>query len=203
VETNEYKLFLHRYVEQVWEQGNVVAIAKYVSTRCIYHDSALPDTLVGPIALTDYILHFRSALRDWHFQVEDVVGEGSAIAVRWTVQGTHDAPLAQMPPTDQPVHLTGITLYRLRGSKIIEAWNCWNRTGLIRLRTVFCACGARLVALDDETLFQAYHHHVDAAHAQDQFTVTDEQIRAVIAACVHEFNLPLQEPDAAPAHGAA
>lgn len=203
METNEYKLFLHRYVEQVWERGNLVGIAKYVSTRCRYHDSALPHTLAGPRALTEYIRHFRSALRDWHFQVEDVVGEGNAIAVRWTVQGIQDEPLGQMPPTSQPVQLTGVTLYRLRGSKIVEAWNCWNRSGLVRLRTVFCACGARLVALDDETLFQAYHHHVAAAHREDQFAVTDEQIRAVMAACAHEFNSPLQEPNFAPAHSAA
>jgi steroid delta-isomerase-like uncharacterized protein len=128
VETNEYKLFLHRYIQQVWERGNMVAIGKYVSTACICHDSALPDTLADPIALTDYICHFRSALRDWHFQVEEVVGEGNAIAVRWMVQGIHNAPLGQLPPTGQPVHLTGITLYHLHANKIIEAWNYWNPT---------------------------------------------------------------------------
>jgi hypothetical protein len=35
VETNEYKLFLNRYVEQVWERGNLAAIGKYMSTDCI------------------------------------------------------------------------------------------------------------------------------------------------------------------------
>jgi predicted ester cyclase len=203
MEANEYKLFLKRYVEQVWERGNLVAIGKYVSTDCIYHDSAFPYTLDGPKVIADYIFHFRSALQDWHFQVEDVVGEGNTIAVRWTVQGIHQALLGQLPPTGHPVQLTGVTLYRLRGSKIIEAWNCWNRIGLVKLRTVFCACGARLVALDDATLFQVYRHHADTAHREDQFSVTDEQIRAVIAGSVHELTRPPQEPDLARAHGAA
>src|SRR5215212_7315898 len=114
---NEYKLFLKRFVEQVWEHGNLAAIGKYVSTDCVYHDTALPYTLEGPDVLADYIFHFRSALHDWQYQVEDVVGEGDKIAVRWTVQGSHQALLGELPPTGHPVRVSGVTLYHLRANK--------------------------------------------------------------------------------------
>jgi len=43
------------------------------------------------------------------------------------------------------------------------------------------------VACGDEPLCEAYYHHVEVAHAENQRTVTDEQIRAVIAAGAHDF----------------
>ena len=199
---NEYKLFLKRFVEQVWVRGNFAAIGKYVSTDCIYHDTALPYTLEGPSVLADYISRFRSALLDWHFQVEDVVGEGGKVAVRWTVQGFDQALLGELPPTGHPIQVSGITLYHLQANKIIEAWNCWDRIGLVKLRAVFCACGTRLVALDDPALVQAYHHHVDAVHQEDQFSTTDEQIHAVIATSAHKFNLGSPKTGLAREHGA-
>lgn len=202
MKTNDYKLFLKRYVEQVWQRGNLAALGKYVSTDCIYHDTALPYTLNGPNALADYISHVRSALRDWHFHAEDVIGEEETIAVRWIVQGVHQGLLAHLPPSGRPVQLSGISLYRFQGSKIIEAWNCWNRLGLVKLRSVFCACGARLIALDDAALAQAYRQHADAAHQEDQYRVTDEQICAVIVGCAHELSMQPQEPDLEREYGA-
>ena len=62
------------------------------------------------------------------------------------------------------------------------------------MRTVFCACGHRLSAVDDDRLFQRYRNHVDEAHPDDR--ITDEQIRAVIAACAHDY-------EKEPAHEAA
>ncbi len=53
------------------------------------------------------------------------------------------------------------------------------------MRTVFCACGHRLSAVDDAQLFQRYRSHVDEAHPDTN--TTDEQIRAVILACAHDY----------------
>jgi hypothetical protein len=57
------------------------------------------------------------------------------------------------------------------------------------MRTVFCACGHRLIAVDDTQLFQQYRSHVDATHPDH--SVTNEQIRAVIAASAHDYDKEL------------
>jgi predicted ester cyclase len=189
--SDEYKLFLRRFVEQVWERGNLTAIGHYISTRCIYHDLALARDLCGPVELTNYIEQLRTAVRDWHFRVEDVVSEGNSIAMRWSIEGTQDGPLAQLPPTGGPVQLIGITIYQLTGSKVTEAWSCWNAERLRLMRTVFCACGMRLEAPDDTALFQHYRAHIDATHPDRSYS--DEQIRAVIRGCAHERHAPAAE----------
>jgi hypothetical protein len=44
---DEYKVFLRRFVEQVWEHDNLTAIGQFISTRCIYHDTALDREFCG------------------------------------------------------------------------------------------------------------------------------------------------------------
>jgi predicted ester cyclase len=184
MDSDECKLFLRRFVEQVWERGNLTAIGHYIATRCIYHDLALARDFCGPAELTHYIEQFRSAIQNWHFRVEDVVSEGSTIAIRWIIEGAQDRPLAQLPPTGRPVQLIGITMYQLTRSKVTEAWSCWNAEGLRLMRTVYCACGMRLEALDDTALFHQYRAHVDASHPDQSYS--DEQIRSVLRGCAHD-----------------
>ena len=57
------------------------------------------------------------------------------------------------------------------------------------MRTVFCACGHRLIAVDDSQLFQQYRSHVDTTHPD--CSVTNEQIRAVIVASAHDYEKEL------------
>jgi predicted ester cyclase len=184
MDPGEYKLFLRRFVEQVWERGNLTAIGQYIATRCIYHDLALARDLCGPVELTHYIEEFRTAVRNWHFRVEDVVSEGNSIAMRWIIAGIQEGPLAQLRPTGRPIQLIGLTLYQLMGSKVTEAWSCWNAEELRLMRRVFCACGIQLEAPDDTALFQQYRAHVDATHPDRSYS--DEQIRAVILGCAHD-----------------
>jgi hypothetical protein len=89
------------------------------------------------------------------------------------------------------LRLIGITMYQLRGSKVAEAWSCWNVQEIQQLRSVFCACGKQLEALDDTALFQQYRAHVDATHPD--WSYTDEQIRSVILGCAHECQAPATE----------
>jgi predicted ester cyclase len=188
--TDEYKVFLRRFVEQVWEHDNLTAIGQHVATRCIYHDTALGREFCGPVELTHYVQEFRAAVRNWHFQVEDVVSAGNTIALRWIIEGIHDGALPQLPPTGRPVQLKGITIYQLRGSKVAEAWSCWNATGVQLMRSVFCACGRRLEAPDDTALFQQYRTHVDATHPD--WSYSDQQIRSVILGCAHDWHGPAE-----------
>jgi predicted ester cyclase len=37
-----------------------------------------------------------------------------------------------IPPTGKEVEVTGITLYRIQGGKIVESWNVEDKFGLLR-----------------------------------------------------------------------
>jgi predicted small metal-binding protein len=52
------------------------------------------------------------------------------------------------------------------------------------MRTVFCSCGIRLLAPDDEELFSVYRKHFDEAHPE--MHITDETIHGVIDGSAHD-----------------
>jgi hypothetical protein len=52
------------------------------------------------------------------------------------------------------------------------------------MRTVFCSCGIRLIAPDDEELFSVYRKHVDEAHPE--MHMSDETIHGVIVGSAHD-----------------
>ncbi len=54
------------------------------------------------------------------------------------------------------------------------------------MRTVFCACGQRLVADDDIALARVYREHADTVHPD--MNITDQKIDAVIKATANDID---------------
>ncbi len=64
----------------------------------------------------------RAAFADIRIVVDDLVVEGSAIAWRWTLTGTHVGAFAGIAATGRPVALRGVDFQRLEGGKVVEHW---------------------------------------------------------------------------------
>ena len=52
--------------------------------------------------------------------VEDVVAEGYKVVTRWKGRGTLQGKLLGIAPTSNQVEVTGITIHRIEGGKIVE-----------------------------------------------------------------------------------
>ena len=68
------------------------------------------------------VVPFLMAFPDWHGTVDDIIAEGDEVVNRWTGHGTHLVELMGIPATGKPVTLTGITIFRIAGDKIVEEW---------------------------------------------------------------------------------
>jgi len=54
------------------------------------------------------------------------------VAVRWGVRGTHRGTFMGVPPTEKPVSVNGIIIYRLEDQKIVEYWGSFDTLGLMQ-----------------------------------------------------------------------
>jgi predicted ester cyclase len=58
--------------------------------------------------------------------VEDVLGEGDRVVIRFRMVGTHSGPLNmvrfQLPASGRAVDVEHIHVYRLAGGRIVEHW---------------------------------------------------------------------------------
>jgi predicted ester cyclase len=64
--------------------------------------------------------------------VEDTVSEGDKVAARCTVRGRHRGDSLGFKATDSPVAFDGICIVRIRGGKIVEAWNNFDFMSMFR-----------------------------------------------------------------------
>ncbi|HXY84744.1 MAG TPA: ester cyclase, partial [Gaiellaceae bacterium] len=51
---------------------------------------------------------------------------------RWSARGTHKGDLFGLSPTGKEGTVTGITIDRFEGGKVVESWTNWDTLGLMQ-----------------------------------------------------------------------
>jgi predicted ester cyclase len=64
---------------------------------------------------------------DWHMTIDEMIGEGDRVMVRWTFQGTHQGEFSGLSPTHKQVTYAGINIFRIAEGKIAEVWDIFDR----------------------------------------------------------------------------
>jgi len=121
----EYETFLHRWMEEVWNQKSEDAIDEMFAEDGIANGLSDADgnPLRGPEGFKTLHRGFLSAIPDLNVKIEDTVTEGDKISGRIRLTGTHTGEGIGAIPTNRPVEFTGLVVVQLRDGKIIEAWN--------------------------------------------------------------------------------
>ena len=144
--TGENKAILRRFIEEVWNKGNLSLADQLLSANYTHHDTSTPDFGPGPENEKRRVNLYRTAFPDHQFTIEDMIGEGDMVTCRWTSQGTHRGPLSGIAPTGQQIKVSGITIDRFAGGQIPEGWVNWDALGLLQqldvVPTLFKAKGA-------------------------------------------------------------
>lgn len=112
---------LHRWFEEVWNNGREDAIDEMMHADAVTH--GLEQDITGREAFKPFQRKFRAAFPDMKITVEEVLIEGDMIAARCSVTGTHTGPGLPVPPGSKPVSFTGMCMGRVRDGKLIEGWN--------------------------------------------------------------------------------
>ena len=63
--------------------------------------------------------------------VDEQIAEGDKVATRWTGRGTHTGELAGIAPTGKDVTVSGLTISRFEGGKVVEEWTTWDTFGML------------------------------------------------------------------------
>ncbi len=131
--SEENKRISRRVVEEAFSQGNVDVIDELVGENFMNHDPASPpDLLPGREGLKQLVRFYKTAFPDAQVTVEDQIAEGDKVATRYTGQGTHQGDFAGIPATGRQVTVTGISIDRIEGGKIVETWNQLDQVGMLQ-----------------------------------------------------------------------
>jgi len=124
----ENKAIARRWNEEVWGKGDLAAAGELLATDFVFN---YPPPEVAP-DLEGYkqsMAMWRAPFADIRSTIEDMVAEGDKVAVRWTWGGTHTGEFWGIPPTGRQVTITGISILRIEGGKIVEEWGEMDNMG--------------------------------------------------------------------------
>jgi steroid delta-isomerase-like uncharacterized protein len=129
--TQDNKSVVRAFIDALFTDGDLDATDRYLSADFVNHDPpiGLPPDADGMRAAGAM---FREAFPDWHSEVHALVAEDDIVVERFTASGTHRGELMGVAPTDKPVELKGINIFRVRDGRISERWGRLDELGLFQ-----------------------------------------------------------------------
>jgi steroid delta-isomerase-like uncharacterized protein len=120
------KQIVQRFMEDCWNNGRFDALSELVTDDCRIHDPVFPGLTSGAQNLRNHIESCRRAFPDLRFTIDDTIAERDEVVHQWTGTGTHNGDFLGMPPTNRRATVSGTSIYKLQGPKIVEMWSNWN-----------------------------------------------------------------------------
>lgn len=130
--TEENKAITRRFIDEVFNEGKLAAIAELVDSSYVMHETGAGPEVSGRQGMQTFVVTYRTALPDYHCTIEDQVAEGDKVVTRWTVRGTQRGELSGIPPTGKPITLAGIVIDRIANGKLAETWYQVDSLGMMQ-----------------------------------------------------------------------
>lgn len=143
---------INKFRTQVFDAHDVDAIDDFLAADAVVHGVAPgADDREG---YKRTMSRYFEAFPDFHARHETVLVDGDTVVVRWTVTGTHAAPLRFVGPdghayeigaTGREVSLSGFDMYRFEGKQIAELWQSFDGLELLQQLGLLSLDGLRHV----------------------------------------------------------
>jgi predicted ester cyclase len=113
----ENKQLVQRFHTELWS-GNLAVVDELLSSD--FHSA-----MGTPQGIKESVARSRSVVSDFQFQIEELIGEGDKVVMRWRTSGTYQGspqalPDNSMPPAGKPFSCTGITINQVKDGKIVS-----------------------------------------------------------------------------------
>ena len=127
--TEENKKISWRLQEEVFGQGKLELVDELLAPDYVSHAPGDPELSRGPEDIKEIVRSYHSAFPDINFAVEQQVAEGDMVVTRWIARGTHRREFMGVPPSGRRIEVSGMSMDRISGGRIVENWNNWEAPG--------------------------------------------------------------------------
>jgi len=126
------------WFEEVWNQGREETIDELCAKEAVGHGQTHDGSdIVGPGPFKEFWRNFRAAFSSIHIDLHQTIEQGDMVMARWSISMTHTGPFLGIAPGGKKVRVTGMSVQRFVGGKIVEAWDNWDQLGLMTQLGVF------------------------------------------------------------------
>ncbi len=127
------KKILTRFLQEVWTEGNLDAVDKYIAPRyTIRHDPGDPweKKELDLAGFKERVRLSRAPFPDQCFEIQGLFADGDAVVVTWLWTGTHLGDIPGFPATGKPISMSGASVYYFDGDLLTGHWQITDRLGV-------------------------------------------------------------------------
>ena len=130
--SEQNKSVVSRWMDELFNKGNVSINDEILVPDYINHDPSLPEDNRSREGFKQFVSMVRSAFPDFQLNCVDQIAEGDQVVTRFSMGGTHKGEFMGIAPTNKQSQLTGISIERLAGGKVVETWVNWDALGMMQ-----------------------------------------------------------------------
>jgi steroid delta-isomerase-like uncharacterized protein len=119
------------WFQELWDKWNVNTADELFTPGYQLHLPGMPAA-IDREGTKQVVQMFGASFPDLQHTVHEIIAEGSTVAARWTVNGTHRGDFQGIPATGRSVSLSGATVHHLAGGKITETWLTFDSQELLQ-----------------------------------------------------------------------
>ena len=128
--TEENKTVVEEFIQALFTKNDLSAVDRYLADNFVAHDPPMAGLSGDAAGFRDAAAMIRAAFPDWRSDVHLLVAEGDYVVERFTASGTHRGEFMGAAPTNRPVAMPGINIFRVEDGKIVERWGNLDVLGL-------------------------------------------------------------------------
>ena len=132
--TEDNKALIRLAIEEEWNRGNFAYVDEQTTSDYIHHDPGNPHVRTRE-EYKQWVTDSRNAFPDLHITIEEMFAEGDLVATRFTFRGTNIGDMVTpmyIPATGKQVTVSGITIARFAGGKVVEDWHQADMLGFMQ-----------------------------------------------------------------------
>ena len=105
-----------------WNRGNLAAYTEIYDPNVVLHGFP-PDLPPGRAGAKLFYDGLWAGFARPRLLIQDVIAEGDQLACRFEMEATHTGGFMGIPPTGKTIQVSGMTILRFVGGRIVERWN--------------------------------------------------------------------------------
>ncbi len=129
--TKTNKEIIQRFVEFI-NTANEELSKELISKDAVFYAPTSPEPLRGPSGYMEVLRMMRSGFPDIQWAVEDMVIENDIVAIRFTLQGTHQGDFFGIPATGKSIKVNAMNFYYFQEGQIIKEYGQPDIFGLLQ-----------------------------------------------------------------------
>jgi len=124
----ENEAIAHRFHMEIFQEGKLALADEILTHDFVLRNPTLPSDLTrGPEGVKKFASSVIDSSSRFQLIHHDTISKADKVLIRWTFTGMLKKEMLGIPPSSEPVTITGFDLFRIiTDGKIAELWQQFN-----------------------------------------------------------------------------